>query len=106
MRIARLARKTNSTEQAFNAVLHAAHMQDKSATIEFARLLWKEGDHRKAIRTLDGAIAANVFMSPDHAPADEAFASVSVDHKQKQDMLTARVSAGDSFRFHVNLSPS
>jgi serine/threonine-protein kinase ATR len=91
LRIARLARKANSTEQAFNAVLHAAQMNDRSATIEYARLLWKEGNHRKAIQTLEGAISANAFVSHDSGPTDDTFASISVDHKQKQNMLTARV---------------
>lgn len=92
VRIARLARKANSTEHAFNAVLHATQMKDKSATIEYARLLWKEGSFRKAIRTLEGAIAANAFMSQDTGPTmDETFTSTSANNKQKQNLLTARV---------------
>lgn len=68
-------------------------MEDKSATIEYARLLWKEGSFRKAIRTLEGAIAANTFVSQDTGPTTaETFTSSSVDNKQKQNMLTARVS--------------
>ncbi|MCJ1477208.1 serine/threonine-protein kinase M1 [Lambiella insularis] len=62
---ARLARKGNFTHQAFNAVLHASQLGDNSATIEHSRLLWKEGHHRKAIQSLEGAIAANVFRSHD-----------------------------------------
>lgn len=58
---ARLARKANSTHQSFNAVLHALELGDDLATIENARLLWKDGHHRKAIRILQGAIASNTL---------------------------------------------
>jgi serine/threonine-protein kinase ATR len=58
---ARLARKANASHQSFNAVLHASRLGTKSATIEHARLLWKEGHHRNAIQTLEGAIAAKMF---------------------------------------------
>ncbi len=64
---ARLARKDNSIPQSFNAVLHATNLGDQSATIEHARLIWKEGHHRKAIRNLEGAIANNVFTVPNGA---------------------------------------
>ncbi|WEW59433.1 serine/threonine-protein kinase M1 [Emydomyces testavorans] len=88
--ISRLARKANFNEQAFNAVLHAAQLKDKSATIEYARLLWKEGHHRKAIRTLEGAIAANAFVSFDRNPGEEPPEITATDNKHKQNMLTAR----------------
>lgn len=88
-RIARLARKANSTDQAFNAVLNAANRNDKSSTIEYARLLWKEGQHRKAIQTLEGAIAANAFESYD-APATHATTSLAT-NSHRENMLTARV---------------
>lgn len=91
LRIARLARKANFTEQAFNAVLHATQLNDKSATIEHARLLWKEGHHRKAIRNLESAISANVFGSHDYTSSEDATTSAAMDQKQ-QNMLTARVS--------------
>ncbi|QSS66872.1 phosphatidyl inositol 3-kinase [Histoplasma capsulatum] len=90
LRVARLARKANCTEQAFNAVLHAHELDDTSATIEHARLLWKEGHHRKAIQTLEGAIAANAFTAHDYAPSEETFLSVAPDRQQKQNMVTAR----------------
>lgn len=40
-------------------MLNAARLKDRSASIEHARLLWKDGHHRKAIQTLEGAISAN-----------------------------------------------
>src|SRR5580700_7483249 len=52
---AHLARKGNSVHQSFNAVLHASQLGHAPATIEHARLLWKEGNHRKAIQSLQGA---------------------------------------------------
>ncbi|KAK7408849.1 serine/threonine-protein kinase M1 [Neonectria punicea] len=60
---ARLARKTNSLHQSFNAVLHASQLGDDAATIENAKLLWREDQHRKAIQMLQGAIQGNKFMT-------------------------------------------
>ncbi|ODH48741.1 hypothetical protein GX48_05176 [Paracoccidioides brasiliensis] len=90
LRVARLARKANCTEQAFNAVLHAHQLDSTSATIEHARLLWKEGDHRKAIQTLEGAIKANAFTAHDYALSEDPSIYVAPDRQQKQNMLTAR----------------
>ncbi|CAG8024016.1 unnamed protein product [Penicillium olsonii] len=56
---ARLSRKGNFSSQAYHSMLNAARLKDRSATIEHARLLWKDGHHRKAIQTLEGAISAN-----------------------------------------------
>ncbi|KAL8243599.1 hypothetical protein R6Q59_009857 [Mikania micrantha] len=61
MTSARLARKAQAFQQAFNAILHGSASGDKSATIEQAKLMWQEGDHRKAIQTLEGAIEAGTF---------------------------------------------
>jgi serine/threonine-protein kinase ATR len=60
---ARLARKSNSLHQSFNAVLHALRLGDDSATIENAKLLWRDNHHRKAIQMLQGAIERNKFMT-------------------------------------------
>ncbi len=88
---ARLARKADFTHHAFNAVLHASQLGDKSATIEHSRILWKEGRHRKAIQSLEGAIAANAFQSHNYTPAENATASHGQDRQQEQNILTARV---------------
>lgn len=72
--------------QSFNAVLHASQLGDDSATIENARLLWKEGYNRKAIQTLQGAIDSKVFVSRsfvDHESSEKSLQST-------QSMLTAR----------------
>ncbi|KAI9830439.1 MAG: hypothetical protein M1819_005691 [Sarea resinae] len=90
LRSAKLARKGNLTHEAFNAVLHASQLGDQSATIEHSRLLWKEGHHRKAIQSLDGAIAANAFSSHNFVALDSATVSLVGDKQQQQNYLTAR----------------
>lgn len=84
---ARLARKANSMHQSFNAVLHASQLGDDSATIENARLLWKQGHNRKAIQTLRGAISNNVFLNRgSFSEADSSERNA----ESQQNMLTAR----------------
>ncbi|KAI0883853.1 phosphatidyl inositol 3-kinase [Annulohypoxylon maeteangense] len=83
---ARLARKTNSTHQSFNAVLHASQLGDDSATIENARLLWKEGHNRKAIQTLKSAIDSKAFTSQSFMEHESSEKNL----ESQQNMLTAR----------------
>ena len=90
LKSAKLARKGNFTHQAFNAVLHASQLGDESATIEHSRLLWREGQHRKAIRSLEGAIAANAFRSHDYIQAEESMAPADPNKESQQNLLTAR----------------
>ncbi|XMA19178.1 hypothetical protein WAI453_011969 [Rhynchosporium graminicola] len=85
---ARLARKGNAIHQSFNAVLHASQLGDESATIEHARLLWKEGHHRKAIQSLQGAIENNAFIS--HNKTFNATSFTGADKPDQQNLLTAR----------------
>jgi serine/threonine-protein kinase ATR len=87
---ARLARKGNSVHQSFNAVLHASKLEDESAKIEYARLLWKEGHHRKAIQSLQGAIDSNAFISHNRGPAEDSANSISEASAEQQNLLTAR----------------
>ena len=87
---ARLARKANLNSQAFNAVLHASLLGDQSATLEHSRLLWREGQHRKAIRSLEGAITANVFRSHDDLQPEESMAPTDTIKASQQNLLTAR----------------
>ncbi|OAA55658.1 Protein kinase-like domain protein [Cordyceps fumosorosea ARSEF 2679] len=86
---ARLARKTDATRQSFNAVLHASQLGDDSATIENAKLLWKDSHRRQAIQMLQGAIERNRFMTQAGASATASTASSSKLGKQ-QKLLTAR----------------
>ncbi|KAH8588648.1 protein kinase-like protein rad3 [Bisporella sp. PMI_857] len=87
---ARLARKGNALHQSFNAVLHASQLGDESATIEHARLLWKEGHHRKAIQNLQGAIANNAFISHNKSTHASFAATTGIDLTEQQNLLTAR----------------
>ena len=83
---ARLARKTSSLPQSFNAVLHAYRLGDDSATIENAKLLWRDNHHRKAIQMLQGAIEGNKFMTQ---TGPSSGTSTSKLNKQQR-LLTAR----------------
>ncbi|KEQ70449.1 hypothetical protein M436DRAFT_53559 [Aureobasidium namibiae CBS 147.97] len=84
---ARLARKTNVSTVAHYAVLNAFNCGDDAAKIEHARLLWKDDQHRQAIRSLEGAIASNTFATHDQKAIDT---SNSDEAQQKQNMLSAR----------------
>lgn len=84
---ARLARKADSLHQSFNAVLHASQLGDGSATIENARLLWKEGHHRKAIQILENAIQTDSFIGYNLEPAAP---SSSKGSDVQRNLLTAR----------------
>lgn len=53
---------------AFNSVLHAEQLGDGASKIEYSKLLWKEGHHRKAIANLRGAIDSNAFQNSDSLP--------------------------------------
>ncbi|KAL3418858.1 protein kinase Rad3 (phosphatidylinositol 3) [Phlyctema vagabunda] len=86
---ARLARKGNAINQSFNAVLHASQLGDESATIEHARLLWKEGHPRKAIQSLQGAIDSNAFISH-NKNIDVMTSVIGVEQTNEQNLLTAR----------------
>lgn len=84
---ARLARKSDSLQQSFNAVLHASQLGDGSATIENARLLWKEGHHRKAIQILENAIQTDSFIGYNLGPAT---GTSSKGPEMQRNLLTAR----------------
>ncbi|KAI4730691.1 hypothetical protein E4T49_01590 [Aureobasidium sp. EXF-10728] len=84
---ARLARKTNVSAVAHNAILNAFSCGDDAAKIEHARLLWKDDQHRQAIQSLEGAIASNTFATYDQRMVDT---SNPEEAQQKQNMLSAR----------------
>ncbi|KAJ3496050.1 hypothetical protein NLG97_g2953 [Lecanicillium saksenae] len=83
---ARLARKTDATHQSFNAVLHASQLGDDSATIENAKLLWKDSHRRQAIQMLQGAIERNRFMTQTGASITASSSKLN----PQQKLLTAR----------------
>ncbi|KIX95534.1 uncharacterized protein Z520_08654 [Fonsecaea multimorphosa CBS 102226] len=86
---ARLARKARSTTQAFNSVLKASVLGDKSAAIEQAKLMWLEGHHRKAIQTLEGAIESGAFVAHDYV-ADNGPTTMTVEQRHSQNEITAK----------------
>ncbi|KAJ9607992.1 serine/threonine-protein kinase M1 [Cladophialophora chaetospira] len=86
---ARLARKSRSTTQAFNAVLKASALGDKSATIEQAKLMWIEGHHRKAIQALEGAIESGAFVSHEYV-AENGPTTMTVDERHSQNQMKAK----------------
>jgi hypothetical protein len=43
--------------------MHAERLGDNASKIEYSKLLWKEGHHRKAIQNLRGAIESNAFQT-------------------------------------------
>ncbi|KFY60649.1 hypothetical protein V496_05277 [Pseudogymnoascus sp. VKM F-4515 (FW-2607)] len=85
---ARIARKGNSVHHSFNAVLHASKLGDDSAMIEHARLIWREGHHRKAIQSLQGAIDNNAFISHNQAPSE--LETGQEGNRDQQNLLAAR----------------
>lgn len=91
LKTAKLARKGDFTHSAFNAVLHASQLGDVSATIEHSRLLWREGHHRKAIQSLEGAIAVNAFRSHDYTQPDEVIiTTIQGSRQQQQNLVKAK----------------
>lgn len=66
----RLARQGDFMTTAFNSVLHAERLGDSASKIEYSKLLWKEGHHRKAIQNLRGAIDSNAFQADDTVPVN------------------------------------
>lgn len=86
---ARLARKARSTTQAFNAILKASALGDKSAAIEHAKLMWSEGHHRKAIQNLEGAIESGAFVAHDYI-AERGTVTMTVDQRQSQNEVIAK----------------
>lgn len=83
-------------------MLHAARLKDRSSTIEYARLLWKDGHHRKAIQTLKGAIASNEFASNSISMERQESASLGSNYGKHQNMLTARVRALLAYSYIVS----
>ena len=86
---ARLARKFSSSNQAFASVLHASELGEGSATLEQAKLLWRQNHYRKAIQTLESAIESGAFVS--HTiDAENGLVTLTVDQKTHQNEVTAR----------------
>jgi serine/threonine-protein kinase ATR len=90
---AKLARKGNRYEVAYTAVLAALQFGDDSAKIEQSRLLWKSGEHRKAIQSLEGAIISDAFVArsiQDTASMQALAATATSNMPQDQNILVAK----------------
>ena len=87
---AKLARKGDLTHHACNSALRASQLGDASAMIEHSRLLWKEGNHRKAIRSLEGAISKNAFRSSNYTEIGEYMTTNDPGRQQQQNLLKAK----------------
>lgn len=86
---ARLARKAQASAQAFDAVLAAAALGDKSASIEEAKLIWQGGHHRKAIKTLEGAISSGAFIAHNYM-AEDGPVTLTTEQQNYQNELSAK----------------
>ena len=84
---AKLSRKFALSGQALNAVLHATMLGDNSATIEDAKLMWRDGRHRKAIHRLQGAIQSGAFTSHNFESRDM---SVTSNQVKQQNVVVAK----------------
>ncbi|KAF8246273.1 hypothetical protein K440DRAFT_655242 [Wilcoxina mikolae CBS 423.85] len=88
---AKLARKDDNTQQAYNAVHHATILNPPLATIEHAKLLWHGGQHKNAIRNLNGAIAKKVLEVGTEAPLDTRSTTTTIDSMKIQPTQNLRV---------------
>ena len=86
---AKLARKSSSTSQAFNAIVRASSLGEKSATLEQAKLMWKNGDQRKAIQTLEGAIGSGAFVAHNFT-AEDASGTLTAEQQVDQNTVMAK----------------
>jgi len=86
---ARLARKAGAANQAFDAVLRAAALGEKSAVIEQSKLMWLEGHHRKAIQTLEGAILSGAFVSHNYV-AEDGSNTMSLEQQNDQNEVVSK----------------
>ncbi|PNS15892.1 hypothetical protein CAC42_7998 [Sphaceloma murrayae] len=83
---ARLARKANIDNAAHFAVICASKCGEDSSTIEQARMMWKNGQHRQAIHCLQGAIDSDIFTAYDRRPEITSVSETPL----KQNTLAAR----------------
>ncbi|RDA91201.1 hypothetical protein CP533_4836 [Ophiocordyceps camponoti-saundersi (nom. inval.)] len=87
---ARLARKTDSLHRSFNAVLQASRLGDDAATIENAKLLWRDSHHRQAIQMLQGAIERNKYTTQTGLGSSASTATASTKLTAHQKLVAAR----------------
>lgn len=91
---AKLARKARVLNQALDAVLRAASLGDQSVAIEQAKLMWLEGRHRKAIKTLESAIESGAFKAHTYIADKDSMLSRSDNQEQNNIIAKAYVLLG------------
>lgn len=87
---ARFARKAGQIHQSFHSVLHASRLGAPLATVEHAKLLWHEGQHRKAIQNLEGAIASNIIQTTSEGTVTESIMSAMGGRNHPQSVVMAK----------------
>ncbi|KAI9688750.1 MAG: serine/threonine-protein kinase M1 [Bathelium mastoideum] len=85
---ARMARKACKMGAAYSSIIRAQELRDDSALIEHARTLWKDGQHRNAIKVLEGAIELAAFRPPESDSGPDTMTGL---HLKEQNLLAARV---------------
>ncbi|QSL66355.1 hypothetical protein MERGE_000733 [Pneumocystis wakefieldiae] len=70
LKIAKLARKSDYPQQSYNSILIAETKGFPLASVEHARWWWKQGEHRKAVESLENAFAAGIFDFPENSVSD------------------------------------
>ena len=91
---AKLARKADNMQQAYNAVHHSTMLSKPLTAVEHAKLLWHEGQHKIAIRNLNGAIAKKILEIGTEAPVNHSVTtstSVSTESEKQQPLKNLRV---------------
>ncbi|KAG5518296.1 hypothetical protein PMAC_003092 [Pneumocystis sp. 'macacae'] len=61
LKIAKLARKSGHLQQSYISILIAESKGSPLASLEHAKWWWKQGEHRKAVESLENAFTAGVF---------------------------------------------
>ena len=85
----RLARKARATNRAFDAVLKASILGEKSAALEEAKLIWQDGQHRKAIQALEGAIESRAFVAHNYI-AEDGPVTLTTEQQNNQNQIMAK----------------
>ena len=85
LKSATLARKSNLINVAYNAIHHASKLDAQADMVEQCRLLWQDGNHKKAIRSLQGAIEDNAFHSYETHFSTSELSMFTEDQQQKHE---------------------
>lgn len=70
LKIAKLSRKSDYSQQSYNSILIAESKGLPLASVEHAKWWWNQGEHRKAVESLENAFAAGIFDFPENHASD------------------------------------